>query len=416
MIHICDAIMGSGKSSAAIQHINDNPDKKFLYLTPYLTEAARIKNACPAADFAEPEDRVRGFALPKSQQAIDLIRQDRSIASTHQALQFFLPETFDLLRDKGYTVIIDEALGVTAKDPDIVYGDIEFLMNGGYVEEFDTGMFRLTGKEYEGGTGGRFFNLFRTMKSRPLVCIDNDAEKRRKKSNPWFWTLAPGLFKKVEDIYILTYLFQGSELESYLKLLEAPYDLIGIRRQDERHEFSDTDFYVPEYVERIPQLICLQPHDKLDLVGSSRTALSETWFERHPREVDQLRRNLLNYFKNLTPGAADERMCASYKRHWDKIKGKGYTNSYVVFNERAKNCYRNRDILAYPVNVFANVGLADYYRRMGVPIDEDRYALSTMLQWIWRSAIRDGNAVSLYLPSARMRRLLLDWMSEVISA
>lgn len=156
MIHICDAIMGSGKSSAAIQHINDNPDKKFLYLTPYLTEAARIKNACPAADFAEPEDRVRGFALPKSQQAIDLIRQDRSIASTHQALQFFLPETFDLLRDKGYTVIIDEALGVTAKDPDIVYGDIEFLMNGGYVEEFDTGMFRLTGKEYEGCTGGRF--------------------------------------------------------------------------------------------------------------------------------------------------------------------------------------------------------------------------------------------------------------------
>ena len=230
------------------------------------------------------------------------------------------------------------------------------------------------------------------------------------------WALAPGLFKKVEDIYILTYLFQGSELESYLKLLDAPYDLIGIRRQDERYEFSDTDFYVPEYVERLPQLICLQPHDKLDLVGSSRTALSENWFERHPLEVDQLRRNLLNYFKNLTPGSADERMCASYKRHWDKIKGKGYTNSYVVFNERAKNCYRNRDILAYPVNVFANVGLADYYRRMGAPINEDRYALSTMLQWIWRSAIRDGNAVSLYLPSARMRCLLLDWMTEVSCA
>ena len=70
MIHICDAIMGSGKSSAAIQHINDNPDKKFLYLTPYLTEAARIKNACPAADFAEPGDIDYLHMMPESHESL----------------------------------------------------------------------------------------------------------------------------------------------------------------------------------------------------------------------------------------------------------------------------------------------------------------------------------------------------------
>ena len=41
------------------------------------------------------------------------------------------------------------------------------------------------------------------------------------------------------------------------------------------------------------------------------------------------------------------------------------------------------------------------------------YALSTMLQWIWRSAIRRGEEIWLYVPSRRMRTLLKDWMERV---
>lgn len=38
MIKVCDAIMGSGKSSAAINYMNEHPDKKFIYITPYLNK------------------------------------------------------------------------------------------------------------------------------------------------------------------------------------------------------------------------------------------------------------------------------------------------------------------------------------------------------------------------------------------
>jgi hypothetical protein len=35
-----------------------------------------------------------------------------------------------------------------------------------------------------------------------------------------------------------------------------------------------------------------------------------------------------------------------------------------------------------------------------------------MLQWIWRSAIRNGKPVELYLPSRRMREILEAWIRE----
>jgi len=48
-----------------------------------------------------------------------------------------------------------------------------------------------------------------------------------------------------------------------------------------------------------------------------------------------------------------------------------------------------------------------------VDVREDEAALSTMVQWIWRSAIRDGEEVWIYIPSKRMRSLLIAWIRDV---
>ena len=36
-----------------------------------------------------------------------------------------------------------------------------------------------------------------------------------------------------------------------------------------------------------------------------------------------------------------------------------------------------------------------------------------MLQFIWRSAIRDGNQITLYIPSDRMRWIFEEWLVDV---
>lgn len=47
MVRIIDSIMGSGKTSWAIDEMNSHPERRYLYVTPYLAETERIVASCP---------------------------------------------------------------------------------------------------------------------------------------------------------------------------------------------------------------------------------------------------------------------------------------------------------------------------------------------------------------------------------
>jgi len=53
-----------------------------------------------------------------------------------------------------------------------------------------------------------------------------------------------------------------------------------------------------------------------------------------------------------------------------------------------------------------NAYLQDY----GHPIDIEVFALSELLQWIWRSAIRNGQPISVCILSDKMLRLFETWL------
>ena len=85
-------------------------------------------------------------------------------------------------------------------------------------------------------------------------------------------------------------------------------------------------------------------------------------------------------------------------------------NAFVKCNCRATNAYRDCWALAYLINVYVHPYVLRWFERQGVKIDQEAYALEQMVQWIWRSAIRDRKKVKLYIPSSRMRRLLKQWL------
>jgi hypothetical protein len=51
--------------------------------------------------------------------------------------------------------------------------------------------------------------------------------------------------------------------------------------------------------------------------------------------------------------------------------------------------------------------LSDY----GGMVDANQFALSEIVQWIWRSQIRDGKPIKLCILSKRMRKLVQDWLT-----
>ena len=104
-------------------------------------------------------------------------------------------------------------------------------------------------------------------------------------------------------------------------------------------------------------------------------------------------------------------MWTTYGEYKSKLKGKGYTNGFVAFNMRATNDYVKRRFLVYCVNVYLQPWMKNYLVQCGADeINQDMYALSILIQWIFRSAIRKGEEIWIYIPSARMRYLLKTWI------
>lgn len=404
MIKVCDAIMGAGKTSACINMMNEYPDNKYIFITPYLEEATRIREACPALNFVEPSNKLSQYGFTKAGHTIALIEEGRNIASTHQAFSYYTQETLDLIKEKGYTLIIDENMEVLEKF-DIAIDDLQIAIDAGYITE-NNGIFTLVKTDYKGKA---LSELFRLLKSRDLVRVDIGESEE-----VFFWTLPTNLLTSFKDVYILTYLFSGQGLHHFMQLYNLNYEYIGIKREGSEYSFCEYPGYTPEYTKTLHEKLHIVDSDKLNSIGDNYYSLSMTWFDNNVDEVVKLKNNIYNVFNHILDFIpAEQRMWGSHKAEMNKLKGKGYTNGFVIFNTRATNKLKNKTCLVYATNVFMNVREKLFYKLHGIEVDEDEYALSTMIQWIWRSAIRDGEDIYLYIPSKRMRELLLNWIDLV---
>lgn len=404
MVKVCDAIMGNGKSSAAITYMNEHRGERFIYITPYLDEAARIRDGCPELWFVEPSDKIAEYGFKKSLHTVALIEEGRNISTTHQAFRGYTPDTIEKIRAQGYTLIIDENCDILEKY-EIHPDDLKMAVEAGYVSD-ENGVYSLTGKEYKGTA---FHSLFYTMQSRELIQI------RDRMDNVFFyWTLSPNLITAFKDVFILTYLFDGQSLHHLLEIYSIPYERIGIHRDaDGTYRFGSYPGFTPEYVHHLKEMIHILDNPKLNQVGDDYYALSKNWFERDGEDVDRLKNNVSNCFRNIWGDIpADQRLWGTYNGAFEKVRGKGYTKSFLTFNAKATNKYRDCCALVYISNIFMNAAERQFYQSHGIEVDQDIYALSIMVQWIWRSAIRDGKEVQLYIPSRRMREILERWIAS----
>ena len=91
----------------------------------------------------------------------------------------------------------------------------------------------------------------------------------------------------------------------------------------------------------------------------------------------------------------------------------GMKKAFVSLGTRATNEYADRTALAFLANVYMNPYLYNSLCKMGAPPDKDVYALSSLVQWVWRSAVRRGEEINIYIPSSRMRKLFTRWLDSL---
>lgn len=409
-IKICDAIMGAGKSSAAINYMNAHPEKRFLYITPFLEEAARIRQACPDLHFKEPSNIKREYNFSKSKHIGALIQSGENVTSTHSLFMRFDGDMIDAIRRGGYTLIIDEDVECMNKCDTLFRDDLQMLDEKGFVTRVGSS---ITFRNYEG-----YHGYFREIMDRASevelvdVCPDTDG-----KTSLFYWIYPKRILEAFSDVFVLTYMFDAQTIKWYFDMEGLPYEYIHTAFDGENYTFTDGEAYVPAYVRNIRDKIHIEGTKRMNRVGEDKYALSATWYQKQGEDGDgviQLAKNLNNCFNVIMKHVqTSDRMWTTFESAKSLLRGKGYMRSDTSFNLRATNELRNKRALAYCVNVFMNPFEKNYLVSRGVEVDEDAYALSSMVQWIWRSAIRDGGEIWLYIPSSRMRGLLIGWMDSL---
>lgn len=160
-------------------------------------------------------------------------------------------------------------------------------------------------------------------------------------------------------------------------------------------------------------LITINEDVKLNKIGDDNFALSKTKLLNNPSDLEVLRKHLKNFFANKTNNpTVKERVWTTYSEiSWSVIGDKNDKSTYY------RDSIQTRDLskctcIAYLENYFMTPDHKNLWKNTGIEFDEDMYALNEMLQFIWRSAIRNQEPINLYIPSKRMRNLFKRWLND----
>lgn len=397
-VSVVDMMMGTGKTSSAINYINSHPEEKFIFITPYIDEVDRIIKFCPKLKFKQPR------RMPNKLTGIDyLIEKGENIASTHALFSLFDRRTIDLCRARNYTLIMDEVSKVV--DTYKINKEDFNILKEKFVDIEEDGS--LTWRNPNDDYNGKFYKEKRLCDIHGLSIY---------KGSILMWMFPIEAFNAFRKIFILTYLFDAQVQRYYYDYYGLQYKKIYVAgNSQETYHFTDIEEEKQIVNYDFRNIIHILENEKMNQIGDRETDLSKSWYIRNENNfaMKQLKNNITNFFKNIRNTPTGLNLWTSFKDFKQYLTGNGYGRSFIPTNSRATNKFKERISVAYPVNRFLDTCVKNFFIDNEIRIDEEGYALSEMIQWIWRSAIREGNEIWIYIPSSRMRRLLKKWIEEI---
>jgi len=398
-IQIVDSRMGLGKTSWAIQHINNDEQNNYVYITPFLAEVKRIKENCSDRKFREPIN----FGNGKQDNLHELLSYKNNIVSTHALFRTSTEVTRNLIEIGDYVLILDEVMDVI-EQVKLKKDDIPSMIELGLITISEDGF--VIWSEDKLDYDGKYNDVKIMAINKTLIVVNNTM---------LMWNFPTNIFASFKEVYVMTYMFHSQIQRYYYDLFGIDYCYNTVISNNGHYELVQVSrSELSEYDDRyeLRRLIKILDNNKINAIGSKEYSLSSTWFSKTTNDVliSILQRNIYNYFANIVNAKSKDILWTTFKSSQSKLKGKGYSRGFISCTLRATNEYSDRHYLAYCLNVFLNPIISQYFTSREVEIDQDGYALSEMLQWIWRSGIRNNEPIEIYIPSERMRNLLIDYL------
>ena len=393
MVTVIDSPCGHGKTTYAINLINKNPTKNFVYITPFLAEIQRVKESTyfltNQKRFIEPS--YTGKSFTKLDSLIDLMANSKDIASTHALFKRCPKDLINVIKEKHYTLILDEVMDVV-EPLNLKKDDLNLLLKGNCIEiDENTHKIKwIESQDYD----ARYNDLKELCISGNLYLINGTVI---------MWTFPAEIFSAFDDVIILTYMFKSQIQRYYYDLHNVQYEIKSLfngELVDYRQEKDNV------------HLINMLKESKLNDFGQNKGALSKNWYNNNRKLLPSIKKCMFNFSHNIMQAKSKNIIWTTFSSYRKHLTGMGYAKGFVACNARSTNIYGDRHVVMYMVNRYLNPYLKKFFEGYNIIVDEDSYALSEMIQFIWRSAIRNSEQIYCYIPSKRMRDLLQGYIDN----
>lgn len=416
-VMIIDSVMGSGKTTNMIRFMKENEDKRFLYISPFKTEVGdgntgdlgRIQKELP--DMFPRLSMPRNTGDGKLTSLHKLLERGFNVATTHSMFCRFTDETNQLVLDGGYIVIIDEAVDCVQIKDNLTEKEVRALVDSEWIRVASDGL--VTWNEDK---NPEFDGRYRDIRE-----LANTGGLRLFDSKVLVVEYPPRLLKEIPECYVMTYLFGGSLMHCWMKANNIPFEYVD----PEVFELQNPS----EIKKNIRNQLVVLGSRKLDNKYTDQNHVkyrySSKWYKENSTVAERLEVKMA-LESCVSNHKTPEGMVfwTTFKDSRERLEGKGYKKgwidpstgieleSFLPYNIKAINDYRNHDLVMHTVNLFRNPTEVRYFKWRGVEFNEDLWALGELLQFIWRARIRQGQPTKVLVISKRMRRLLTDWLKE----
>lgn len=435
--------MGTGKSTWVTMLIKSTPNNRYIVVLPMLTELRRYEQALHGIDRLV----CLWDGTQKKNRFDEALTHANIILITHALYEEYLNDvSFEILEKGQWNLILDEVI-TAFEQVKLDHTSIRGLVDIGaiipkpvsdtiekYVPNKTTYQYHEKSSDYMIDQSKKAFLKEALAKDVFGISTGKDNQERRY----YTFCLREERLTPFQSIRILTYPFKNTDLYYWFKIKQIRVSHLELLRLDDTDSLNDFSLiphsgsYSGSSFTDLIELVDTPKRSMGKKYGESwndfsATSMREFFAPAAKSKINieiqkEVRNSLVTLFRNRrkTMVTPEEFMFTCKKDSIPAFQDsknrltKDFIGeeTFVPFNERATNSRGHKNYLAYLYNAFPFPSVVKAIEAHGIQYDQDRYSLYILIQWIWRSAIRHGERIQIYIPSVRMRNILEKWLNS----